>query len=319
MRNEKLLKKFVETASEGKYQDADNPALQIWIGKRSLVWYFVKKHNFKKYRVALGPYPAITREMAVNQCSIYLSNLIRFNRLDPEPETLPSEFTIGNANQYYMEQKGIDPNEHRRKTVWKHLQSFLDRPIASVTHDEIVTHHRKVSEHAPVTANNMIRLLRATINFAIRNGKYSGTNPASLVTLNREKPRQRYLLPSESPVVIDYLHAMQKEGAKQRNAADALLLMLFTWQRKSNVLSMRWDEIDETGTWTVPAEKAKSGKDIVFPLPKEALEILDRRRNNGSEYVFPNPRNPAGHLADIKKSWKRIMDACGLRNCHIHD
>ena len=319
MKTEKLLKKFVETALEGKYQDAEIPTLQLWVGKQSKVWYFIKKHKFKQFRTAIGPYPTITREMAVDQCNIYLSNLIRFNRLDPEPETPASEFTIGDANQYYMQQKGIDPNEHRRKTVWKHLQSFLNRPIASVSHDEIVAHHRKVSEHAPVTANNMIRLLRATINFAIRNGKYSGNNPASKVTLNRENPRQRYLMPSEAPKVIKYLYEMRKEGNKQRNAADALLLMLFTWQRKSNVLSMRWPEIDETGTWTIPAQKAKARKDIVVPLSREALAILNERKDNGSEYVFPNDRNPAGYIADIKNSWKRVQTACGIKDVHIHD
>ena len=137
--------------------------------------------------------------------------------------------------------------------------------------------------------------------------------------MNRENPRQRYLMPSEAPKVIQYLYEMRKEGNKQRNAADALLLMLFTWQRKSNVMAMRWSEIDETGTWTIPAQKAKSRKDIVVPLSQEALTILNERKNNGSEYVFPNDRNPAGYIADIKNSWKRVKNACGLQNVHIHD
>lgn len=311
MQNVKLLKKFVESASEGKYQDADVPTLQMWIGKRSRVWYFVKKHKFKKHRVAIGPYPTITREMAVDQCNLFVSNLITFGALVPPKPQQPSSCTVKAAFDRYLQKYAYC------KKYWKYIQTFSDREISGLSRMEIINLHQQIK--APIMANRTIRVLCAAINDVIQDGLYQGINPAEKIPMNREKPRQRYLMPSEAPKVIKYLYSMRNQGTNQRNAADALLLMLFTWQRKSNVLSMLWSEIDETGTWSIPAEKAKSRKDIVIPLPKEALEILDQRKDNGSEYVFPNPRNPAGHLVDIKKSWKRVLTACGLQNCHIHD
>ena len=309
----RLLKKFVEDAGEGKYQDAEIPTLQLWVGKKRRVWYFMKKYKFKQFRTAIGPYPTITREMAIDQCNIYTANLLQYGMLSEEEKTEPVKCTVKNAFDLYLNKKGTKSYLE----YWKYIQTFAQREISSITRDEIQTFHRTIS--APIMANRTIRVLCAIINYAIRNGIYSGENPASLITLNRENPRQRYLMPSEAPKVIEYLYAMRKEGNKQRNAADALLLMLFTWQRKSNVLSMCWKEIDETGTWTIPAEKAKARKDIVIPLSKEALEIINQRKDNGSEYVFPNPRNPAGYIADIKNSWKRVQQDCGLKDVHIHD
>ncbi|MBE6373343.1 MAG: hypothetical protein E7055_14900 [Lentisphaerae bacterium] len=313
MKTIRLLKKTVEDSSEGKYQDADNPTLQLWVGKKKKVWYFVKRYKFRQFRTAIGPFPTITREMAVDKCNIYLANLLQYGSLD-ESKELDSAVScnIKTAFDYYIEHKA-----DYHKKYWKYISVFAQREISSLTRDEIQTLHRNIK--APVMANRTIRTLCAVINYAIRNGIYKGENPAVKITLHQENPRQRYLMPSEAPKVIKYLYGMRKEGNKQRNAADALLLMLFTWQRKSNVMAMRWSEIDETGTWTIPATKAKSRKDIVVPLSREALAILNERKDNGSEYVFPNDRNPAGYIADIKNSWKRVQTVCGIKDVHIHD
>ena len=319
MQTARLLKKFVEDAPEGKYQDAENPALQLWAGKKSKVWYFVKKYKFKQYRMAIGQFPGITREAAMEQCNLFMANIIKFGALVPEkniPDT--THLTLQDVCDFYMREKKIDLNRTpRTRSLWKYLQSFAQRELKSISREEVVSLHRGIQ--AKVMANNVLKLLRSMVNFAIRAGLYEGTNPAANIKLNRQTPRQRYLMPSEAPKVIEYLTAMRKKGVRQRDAADAFLLMLYTWQRKSNVLSMRWAEIDETGTWSIPAEKAKARKDIVIPLPKEALEILDERKNNGSEYVFASKHNPAGYIADVKNSWKTVKKACGLENVHIHD
>ena len=318
MKTEKLLKKFIESAPEGKYIDADVPALQLRVGKHSKVWYFMKKYKFRQYCTAIGPYPTITREMAIDKCNIFLSNLVQYGNIKNTVKTPQSkQLTVRDCYLYYMNEKGFSLDDNRRKAIWKYLQILSDREIKDISNNEIKTFFAKIPR--PIMANNVLKLFRAAINLAIRNGIYNGDNPASKVPLNRETPRQRYLMPSEAPKVIQYLYEMRKEGNKQRNAADALLLMLFTWQRKSNVLSMCWNEIDETGTWTIPAAKAKSRKDIVVPLSQEALTILNERKENDSEYVFPNVRNPAGYIADIKNSWKRVQTACGIKDVHIHD
>jgi integrase len=271
----------------------------------------MKKYKFKQYCKTIGPYPTVTREMAIDQCNLFVANLVKFGDLVPPKPQQAASCTVKEAFDLYLSKYSYC------KKYWKYIQTFSDREISGLSREEIQNLHQQIK--SPVMANRTIRIFCAAINNAIRENLYIGINPAEKIHMNRETPRQRYLMPSEAPAVIKYLYQMRNKGNTQRNAADALLLMLFTWQRKSNVMSMRWNEIDETGTWTIPADKAKARKDIVIPLSAEAIEIIDQRKDNGSEYVFPNPRNPAGHIADIKNSWKRVQRDCGLQDFHIHD
>ena len=95
--------------------------------------------------------------------------------------------------------------------------------------------------------------------------------------------------------------------------------MLYTWQRKSNVLAMMWREIDETGIWTIPAAKAKARKDITVALIPQALAILESRRNDYcGGYVFPGPTE-GSHMKDCKRTWHTVCKRCSIEDCHIHD
>ncbi len=71
--------------------------------------------------------------------------------------------------------------------------------------------------------------------------------------------------------------------------ADAFRLMLLTVQRRGEVLSMRWQDVDGAW-WTIPAEVAKNGRSHRVPLSPQALAILERRRQRGKgPWVFPSP------------------------------
>jgi integrase len=94
-------------------------------------------------------------------------------------------------------------------------------------------------------------------------------------------------------------------------ARDYVLISLLTGARKSNVLSMRWNEINfENKTWRIP--ETKNGESLTVPLMEQAVEILLQRKKlnkdiagNNNLFVFPGT-GKEGHLADPKKPWKRI-------------
>jgi integrase len=109
---------------------------------------------------------------------------------------------------------------------------------------------------------------------------------------------------------------------------DYLWISILTGARRSNVESMRWAEISwSTATWTIPAEKSKSGEAMTLPLIPKAVEILRARREssteessaispapvklgrkveNASQWVFPGV-GATGHLVEPKTAWKRIL------------
>src|SRR5204862_161290 len=68
-------------------------------------------------------------------------------------------------------------------------------------------------------------------------------------------------------------------------------LALLTGQRRSEVASMRWADIDEEArTWTIPAELTKPGRAHVVPLSPLAVAILAECPCSGG-YVFSTGRH----------------------------
>jgi integrase len=96
------------------------------------------------------------------------------------------------------------------------------------------------------------------------------------------------------------------------------MLSLLTGQRKSNMLAMRWDELNlSRAEWRIP--KTKNGEPLTVHLPPQAIDILQTRNaQSDSEWVFPGS-GKAGHLADPKKAWKRILERAEIKDLRIHD
>ncbi|SMP83268.1 Phage integrase family protein, partial [Desulfonatronum zhilinae] len=82
---------------------------------------------------------------------------------------------------------------------------------------------------------------------------------------------------------------------------------------------LEWKEIDMAkAMWTLPLERNKSKKQKVIPLSDAAMEILERRKDNGSEYVFPNPKT-GKPLQHFFRTWDRVRKAADLDDVRIHD
>ena len=89
---------------------------------------------------------------------------------------------------------------------------------------------------------------------------------------------------------------------KTRNAmaAKALMFTCLTGSRTSEVLGMRWEEIDfEARLWTCPAERMKSGEEHRVPLTDEMLAIIEPLKAMQSEYVFEGQKRhkPLSNMA----------------------
>jgi integrase len=124
-----------------------------------------------------------------------------------------------------------------------------------------------------------------------------------------EKSRERFVQPAE-------IQALFKAIATEDAYWQAFFLVcLFTGQRRSNVASMEWSEIDLTnGVWHVPASKTKNKRPTAVALCEPAVMIVQARHAERTtrRYVFPAVKGD-GHLIDPRKSWNRILTA--MRAC----
>ena len=96
-----------------------------------------------------------------------------------------------------------------------------------------------------------------------------------------------------------------------------LRLLALTGARHSEILKLRWDEVNlERGC--LELEDSKTGRKTI-QLPPAARKILSELlRLNDNPYVIVGAK-PGRHLVNIKDSWAAIRQEAGLEDVRIHD
>ncbi len=280
-------------------------------------FYLYRRIEGRPERVFLGRFPDLSVENARTEAQKRKGEIAVGVNPQAEKRKLRAEMTFGELFQLYMTRYS---KLHKRswqydeREVNKFLSHWFNRRISGITPDEVHRLHAKIgSENGLYQANRLLERLRAILNKAIEWG-WEGPNPAAKVKKYKEKTRDRFLQPDEFPKFFEAL-ADEENGV----ARDFIIMSLLTGARKSNVLSMRWEEIDfHFRTWRIP--ETKNGDPLTLPLSDKAIELLNERKQGAeSDWVFPSPRDPFHHLNDPKKAWGRILAKAGIKDLHIHD
>jgi integrase len=174
---------------------------------------------------------------------------------------------------------------------------FGNVKIDAITHADTEALHRRITAAGhPYRANRVMAVL--------------------------SKHRRRYLREDELAGLLRALTAYPDQ-----RVTDVIRLLLLTGARRSEVLGMRWADLDlATGVWAKPPSSTKQNKPHEVPLNAPARQILAKIRDEQTgkhhrqlpEYVFPGA-GQTGHVVEIKKAWRSICQAAGIANLRIHD
>jgi len=204
--------------------------------------------------------------------------------------------------------------EADQREVNRFLSHWFKRRLSSITKQEVQSLHEKIRiDSGLYQANRLLEKIKAIYNKAIEWG-WEGTNPARGVKKFKEKSRNRFLHPDELPSFFASLEAEKNETIR-----DYLYVCLLTGARKSNVLSMRWEDIHlERQEWLIP--DTKNDESLRVPLVAKVVEILKIRlqKFGRGEWVFEGT-GKTGHLVEPKAGWKRIVQQSGIKNLRLHD
>jgi integrase len=150
-------------------------------------------------------------------------------------------------------------------------------------------------------------------NLARDLGLHAGENPATRIQMFSEESRDRFVQPEELPRLFQ---AIAEEADPAVRAV--VLTALLTGARRTEVLTMRWDEVSLTrAEWRIPQTKA--GRPHLLPLPHALVATLrSLSRVEGNPYVFVG-QHGVGHLHDMKRAWERIRMKAGIRDVRLHD
>lgn len=291
--------------------DTEMPGLQAWISVRGISFYLYKKINQLPVKKAIGKYPELSiddaRKKAMKLISAALDNQLKNSRTAVSP-------TIGDCIDLYV--NSVKNKAHAASTM-KHWDPFRRKRVVDFTRQDAMLIVGRLKDH-PCTANNIMKYLSSGINkMSIEIGEEL-PNPFRLIKHYRTEPRKRFLSEDEAPALIQELQQMC-DDPKYSVQAYALLLMIFTGQRKSNVLKINLSEINN-GIWVIPATKVKGSKhEIVVPLNSYAKEIIEKRKPfavNGYLFVPSEKKEP---LKDVRKTFISACRNVGIEDCKPHD
>ena len=276
-----------------------------------------RKFNGKPVRVTLGKYPEMTIENARNEAQRVIADMISGKNPNEEKKNIRSEITFGEIFEIFMERHSKIIKKSwiaDEQDVPRFLSHWFEKKLSTITKQEIQLIHEKIKkENGLYQANRMLARIHIIYNKAIEWG-WNGTNPASSIKKFKEKSRDRFLHPDELPRFFESLEAEANSTIK-----DYIYVSLFTGARKSNVLSMKWEDINfERCEWLIP--ETKNGESLRVHLTEKVIDILKNRlqSNPNSKWVFESI-GKTGHLVEPKSGWKRILQRASIKDLRLHD
>lgn len=279
------------------------------------------------------PFVRSTMMEAQSRAAELTARLNRGENVFDQPKKERISPTLQELFDHYKEQhlekrgKRTLDNENNFKR-WFAKKNLAKKRAGEFSHEDAAKLHKQMEE-TKGSANRAMQLGRAMFNFGIKTRFLARTdNPFSGVSLYPENERDRVLSDEEAGKLLTALESIPSIHSRERSLRDFVLLSLLTGARKSNVMTMRWDELDrKAGTWSIPAEKTKTRRAQLIPLGPFELGVLDEREQllNDSEeieddcpWVFPG-KGAAGHMVDPGNAWESLRDELGMSDLWIHD
>ena len=187
-------------------------------------------------------------------------------------------------------------------------------PVDSIDQPEVLMCLSPIWTEKHETARRLAQRIKTVLDVARSKGFRSGENPVTSIKDAKVLPTVRARVQHHDAMPWRDLPAFYTKLA-ERNAmaAKALMFTILTASRTSEVLGMKWPEVDfETRLWTVPAERMKGGKEHRVPLTDEMIAILEPLKVMESDYVFEGQKrhHPLSNMSMLMLL--RRMDANGF-------
>ena len=275
-------------------------------------WVLLEDIGGRARRVSLGPVPLKTVAEVRRECHA--------RKAEPDVASAPRraaplfrDFVEGAWKDAHF--GGYKPSTRKgvRSVLDRQLlPAFGSKPLDRITQAHIGRWFDRFSRTAPGNANHALDLLRGIMNFAIARGHLE-TNPARAVERNPRQVPTRFLSREEIGKLHRVLDGQIRDSSREQ--ADIIRLLLLTGCRRSEILRLRWSEVDRD---RLVLADGKTGPRIV-PLNTQARRILERRPRGTNPFVFPSPRDPARPRSRNLAFWYRARNDAGIEDVRLHD
>jgi integrase len=266
-------------AGQEEHRDTKVTGLRLRVGSGGKkTWIVRARAGARVLNKKLGTYPAMRLAAARTAAERLLEAIAR----DGSAEA--AERTFGALADAWIEKKRGDRKrnksvEHQRRQLELHvLPQWRDRKLIEIRRADV----RDLIEgiEGDVLPNRILASVRAAFRYALDREWIEASPAQGLKMPKDENARDRFL---------------EMDEVKRVWEASALLgypyspfvrLLLLTGQRRTEVASMRWQDVDlDAGRWILKAGDTKSDRAHLVPLPVPAVELLKPLPRFG-EFVF---------------------------------
>lgn len=335
------------SSGERLVYDSDRPKLAVRLrpSGRSYIVMLWDRERRKKVTRTLGKCSDITPEQARAQADRILGKVADGEDIRRARATSTSLAELVKAWHAAKAKSNRTADEMRDKAL-DYLGALAAQPAAEVTREDIGRIHHDIATKGrrrvirrvdgerrvvevgdpgiPATADKWLAIMSSVFGWAQGNALVTD-NPCKGIkkAFNaKEASRSTYL---HGDTLLRFWKAL--EADPDADVRDVLKVMLYTGQRKGNVLAMQWDHVDlAAGLWTIPASQTKQKKDQTNALGSQAAEVLARRHADAAtKWVFPAVRAGAdgktGCMSETRPrdAWERITKAAGIEGTRMHD
>jgi integrase len=248
-------------------------------------YYFLRfRRNGAQYMKSIGRHGSPwTPDTARNEALRLLGAVV--GGADPFTKPLASE-SFGHEVTRYLERKRTAMKPRAFEEVERHLTNHasplhklrlgeIDRRVIAQRLGEIET------SSGPVARNRVRSSLSAFFSWCVTEGLLEANPVQGTVKLGEGGSRERTLTTEDLRELWPVL-----EDEPNAQFADIVRLLLLTGQRREEIGSLRWSEV-ERELIVLPPERTKNRRQHEVPLSRQAKSILERQpKRKGRDFIF---------------------------------
>ncbi len=330
----KLNQRIVDALElpEGKrskiYWDSECTGLGARIQGNARKWIvrFRVKGNPKQRQVNLGPLAGISLKKARELAAEYTTSAKRgTDRAAVETaeaqeahriQQLSAERRLDALVEQYLSHAELELRPSTLRELRRYLRVHW-KPLHGEVADELEKRDLVLRLEAiavnsgPVAANRARSYLSMALAWGIKRGILDSNPLIGIAPIRAEVTRERVLTSDE---VVKLWTETKREG----DFAKIVRLLILTAQRREEVASMRWSELDlDRRLWEIPSARTKNRRPHQVPLSEQVVIILGTiEKRDGRDLIFGTGR---GGFSGWGQSKDRSDCRSGLTNWRIHD
>jgi integrase len=317
-----LLLRKLKCEDRTEVWDAKLPGFGVRVssaGTKSFVLLY--RFRGRPQRLTLGRYPVLGLGEAREMAKEALNQVTR--GIDPRQgkEISSQSRLFGDVADEFVRVHCAQRNRaSTRKETARILQRdfvghWRRRDVRDITRTDVLEVLDAIVERgSPSGANHALAAIRKCFNWCLERGLIE-TSPCMMIkSPAKAKARDRVL--SDLDLV-----AIWKAGESIGYPAGIMLqLLVLTAQRRNEVASMRWQDLDlEAGLWTIPAEISKNGKPHLVPLSRMAMTRLALVPRLHEVFVFPARGRSETTFSGFSKLKSKTMQLSQVDGWTLHD